>query len=235
MGILDRFLHKNPKPAEDEGFTLILKTEDGNTYTSSSKAQKAAVSTAADSPRPFGFKTGWLAIPCDSPDKAIEWLGLGEPVPANWSTGLPQAGSDGRVFVSPCLDGFVLVIGLLEMEYERPVLDSWAQKAPELQYFATHRVCESHCWVKYLGHQLIRAYAFTGESGQVTWDEGDMTAEEKALGFQNLPRGDMAEWNDDTRPPNEMDVLAIAAQWGIDPTFRQKPYPPAMGYLCKTP
>lgn len=235
MGFLDRFLHKKPTSQNHPNFTLTVETANGKRYTLPVNAQKSAASAAADSPQPFGFKNGWLAIRCDSPDEAIESLGLSDPVPANWRTGLPQAGMDGRVFVSPCLDGFVLVIGLLDMAYRRPALDTWAQKVPELQYFATHRVCEAHCWAKYLDHRLVRAYFFTGESGEVTWDEGDMTAEEKELGFQRFPRGDTEEWGDDIRLPDEMDVLAIAAQWGIDPLFEQKTYPPAMGYLCKTP
>ena len=99
--------------------------------------QPAQDSLMPDTPIPFGYKTGWLCIRCDDPDRAMDVLHGTNRRVCNWSVGLAKAGENGTVFVSPVLDGYVLVVGILEPQPEQ--LECWAAEFPELQYFGTHR------------------------------------------------------------------------------------------------
>ena len=73
------------------------------------------ISSTPDAPRPFGYKTGWLAVRTTDSAAVRRALGLKDPVIANWESGLELAGASGKVFVTPVLDGFVLVIGVTDL------------------------------------------------------------------------------------------------------------------------
>ena len=182
-----------------------------------------------DGPVPFGYKTAWLALQCDDPRKAAGAMHCRQLTPASWETGLARcAQSGGGLFFSPVLDGFVLVIGgdLFSLAHRRKALEALAAQCPRVQYFASHRVSSSCCWARYEAGRCVRAYCC--EDGAVTWDEGALTPEEQALGFDVFALPDGAAG----RAPGEEDVLDIAAAWGIDPRFERKDYPPAAGWVC---
>ena len=63
----------------------------------------------------------------------------------------------------------------------------------------------------------------------VLQDLGQLTAEERGLGFDRFPRlgGDAFG----ARPTGK-DVLDIAAAWGLDPRFSRRVLPPSSGWLC---
>lgn len=132
------------------------------------------------------------------------------------------------MFVSPCLDGFLLAVG--GEDGPPGFLEGLGGAFSQVQFFATHRVTEYHHWGKYAGGTLVRDYCYCGESGEVLRDEGDWTAEEIALGFGRFPRKGREEACEDF--PGEKDVLDIAAAWGVDPRFEKTAYPPSTGWLC---
>lgn len=190
-----------------------------------------------DSPQPFGYKTGWYAIQCDSVEKVIQSLGLNCISECNWQSGISAVYNrnhilQNNIFVSPCLDGFVLVIGITH-EPDRATLLNLGKLFEAFQYFATHRVSEYHQWVKIIKGRLIRAYCYVGERGEVLWDEGDITPEEIDLGFDSFVNAanQDGDW-DSLSFPDEESVLQIAAAWGIDVTFEHRQYAEATGYLC---
>ena len=74
--------------------------------------------------------------------------------------------------------------------------------------------------------RCVREYCYRNVEAEA--DDGPLTPEETALGFDLLPRKGQ---EDGERLPNEEDVLNIAA-WGVDPGFRKKVYPPSAGWLC---
>ena len=94
MGILDRFLGAK-------------RVKRGAAF------YQLSVSAVPDKPQLFGYKNSWLAIRSDSPEKVMAALELEPVAKANWATGLPYAGEGKLVYVSPCLDGFVLVVGIV--------------------------------------------------------------------------------------------------------------------------
>ena len=189
------------------------------------------LSTEPDAPMPFGYKTAWLAVRCDDLERVMDALSLfNRRSPANWSSGLAAAEAGAGTFVTPCLDGWVLAINFYESH--RGLIEAIAGDFPEAQYFCTHRVTEYHTWVKYVDGKTVREYCWAGERGEVLWDEGDWTPEEIALGFDRFPRKG-EDWTDADDLPDEEDVLAIAAAWGVDTSFQAKPYPPGLGWVCE--
>lgn len=206
---------KQPEPVEDF---------------SQSCSPEAPDALTPDSPLPFGYKTGWLCIQSDDPQTVMEALSLWDSTPCNWAEGLKQAGEGGKVFVSPSLDGYVLVVGWTEEKLEN--LSPLAAGSPQLQYFASHRVADYYAWAKYEDGKLLRGYAYVGDRDEVAWDQGELTPEEIALGAERFPKmGEECDW-DEVEFPDEETVLALAAAWGVDTSFEEKEYPAALGWVA---
>lgn len=186
-----------------------------------------------DAPQAFGYNTSWMAIKSDDPKECIEMLNLKKPKPANWESGIAAVQEYTHVFVSPSMDGYVLVIGIDDLDEAKAGLAKTAAKVPELLYFGTHSTVDYHWWAKYEDGDLTRAYAYLGESGEVVWDEGALTEEELALGGDKFPKaGEALDW-DNMEFPDEEIVDQMAAAWSVDPEFAAKEYEPSSGYLCE--
>lgn len=191
------------------------------------------LSTEPDAPVPFGYKTGWLAVRCQDPQRVLTALDALDIRLANWSTGLSAVGGpDERVFVSPVLSGWVLAVGLLELGDSRVLLERLAEEFEEVQFFATHRVTEYYTWIKYENGVLVRDYCYCGDQGAVLRDVGELTAAERVMGFDRFPHP--GEEDTCEHFPCEEDVLDIAAAWGLDPRFG-KTYLSSVGWLCIVP
>lgn len=184
-----------------------------------------------DKPVPFGYKNSWLCIKSNSPEEVIEKIGLKNPRVSTWNDGVN--GSSGGVFVSPVLDGYVLVIGwegdILDTDPAR--LDELAGKFPELQFFSTHRISEYHVWAKYVDGKPVRVYGFNGGDGVLVANRGVPTPEEVALHCDDFPVDNDIDF-DVAILPDEECVMLISAAWGIDTLFRRKTFPESTGYLC---
>ncbi|MBO8170903.1 MAG: hypothetical protein H0Z33_03320 [Bacillaceae bacterium] len=180
-----------------------------------------------ETPHPFGYKCSWLAIKTSDPKQVIQKLNLGNVREANWSQGLEAAYEmDGEVFVSPVLDEWVLVIGQSlptagdegHPDEITPLIQDLGSQFEEVHYFSTHRVVEYHAWARVQNGEIVRAYAYLGESGETIWDKGDVTEAEKEL---DIP-GDY---------PDEEDVLRLAAKWSVDPAFEEATYDSGIGWI----
>ena len=193
---------------------------------------QAAAALESEVPQFSGYKSGWLCIRGGGPREVMLRLGCEGAEPCTWRTGVSEAGKNGLVFVSPCFNGFVLVISVPELGAER--LDRLAESVEELQYFITHRVVEYHSWAKYRSGSLVRGYAYLGEAGRVLWDEGEMTPQELALGGAYFPREKGGEKQEKIQAPTEETVRALAAAWGMDPAAFAKASAEA-GWLCALP
>lgn len=215
---------------------LIQRRKKKKAGKSVSPAALPTPSTEPDTPVPFGYKTAWLAV--QTKDSAALAALLGDhQVRANWTTGLPYAMEvEGAWFVSPPLDDWTLGIGDGAFSYACAegfdALRELAAHFPAMQFFASHRVSDGYSWARFENGKCLRAYCFLGDRGEVVWDEGNLTQEECALGFDALPRlGE--EWSEETRFPTEEDVVNLAAAWSIDPRFEMKQYPEGVGIICE--
>ena len=224
LALMGRWLVKWGRETAEKQY----RADDGAGWSHLPEAALPPLDDTPDGPVPFGYKMGWLAAKCGDPHRLMEVLGLRDPKPANWTTGLARAGYQGQVFVSPVLDGYVLAVGLWAEDLEgipgstERLVDTFS----EVQFFGTHRISDYHYWTKYVNGKAARNYIY--QNSGVVWDEGELTLEELALGFERFPRtGRESSWF-----PGEEDVLDIAAAWGVDPRFQKKAYPPSVGWVC---
>src|SRR3954454_9088125 len=166
----------------------------------------------------FGSKQAWLAVAGDDPGAVIEALGLRDLGTVPWREGMDLAYlTDDRVAVTPPLPGardthWVLATGRLLLKDGPDVIGLSEALATEVQFFATHRVTELHRWRRAVKGELVRAFGYVGQTGEVTSWHGEPGPAERDAG---LP----AELDDDrTILVGEKDVLRVADAWSIDPT-----------------
>ena len=168
----------------------------------------------------FGPKQAWLAVRDGRPEPVAEALGLRDLGPVPWRSGIDLAYlTDDRLVLTPCLPGadgagWLLVTGrwlLLRADRPADVTGLSARLDTEVQFFATYRVGELHRWSRAVSGELVRAFGFRGEDGEVTEWRGDPDPAEIAIG---LP----------AQPPDgqdilvsEDDVLRLAGAWSVDP------------------
>jgi hypothetical protein len=168
----------------------------------------------------FGGKQAWLAVRDGDPVAVLAALGLRDLGEVPWRDGIDLAYlTDDRVALTPALLGtgdsrWVLAVGrrLLRPDSGVDVIDLSARLHTEVQLFATHRVTELHRWQRAVDGELIRAFGYVGQTGDVTSWHGDPDDAERAAG---LP----ATFDDETTVlVSEQDVLRVAHAWSIDPT-----------------
>ena len=215
-----RWLKKWGQETAEKQYAANQRAADLEVLSRISETGLTPLNSTPDSPMPFGYKMSWAVVRCDDPEQVIEVLDPLAWEPANWETGVTRAYANYRkIFVSPCLDGFVLVIG--DVPFYR--LKDLAQDFEEAQAFFSYRTSDCYSWTKYVRGELVRAYTCLDDI--VDEDFGELTPEELALGFDRFsPDGSV--W------PDEEDVLSIVAAWGIDPKFEKKTYLPGTGWLC---
>jgi hypothetical protein len=183
----------------------------------------------------FGGKQAWLAVRGTDPARVIEALGLRDLGTVGWRDGMDLAHlTDDRVAVTPPLDGWILATGryLLRPDVPVDVIGLSGRLHTEVQFFATHRVTELHRWQRAADGELIRAFGYVGQTGEVTSWSGEPDPAERAAG---LP----AELDEDaTILVGENDVLRVAGAWSVDPSTlsgRAAPGPLHLGAADPTP
>lgn len=156
---------------------------------------------------------------------------------ANWATGLAAARQGDGLFISPPVDGFVLVVfqdalpeaGDLHLLPSEDWHDDeeWAARAAlfdEVQSFDVSDRRAYYGWEQVISGRL--AHRQIRQGYRVYADEGAMTEGEALAARQGIAsRGTGA-------PFTAENVMDIAAAWGVDPRF-EKEYPPSVGWLCR--
>jgi hypothetical protein len=176
----------------------------------------------ADAMVGFGGKQAWLAVRDGDPAKVLDELGLEDLGEVPWRDGIDLAYlTDDRVAVTPPLPGargtsWVLAVGrwLLRPATAVDVTGLSARLHTEVQFFATHRVTELHRWQRAADGELIRAFGYVGQTGQVTSWHGDPDAAERDAGLPAAFDGD----DETTVLVSEQDLLKVANAWSLDPT-----------------
>jgi hypothetical protein len=159
-----------------------------------------------DKPQSFGYKILWFAVRASDPASVLDALEFGPGTQANWASGLSAAYDYEAewVFVSPPVDGWVLVVGSLgqPVALDAPqlggpydigrrfdvLLSRLMKRFDDVQYFGSHRIVSLAAWARALKGKPIRIFAFacTGSDCHVYANFGDQTPEEAKLKFANL-------------------------------------------------
>lgn len=193
-----------------------------------------------DLPLSFGPRSSWLAIQSESTAQIASELPLRNAQPANWAIGLEAA--ETKIFVAPAIAAWSFVIGTT-LPYAGAsdclaLLVRLSTIFQRCQYFASEPVTEYHAWSMAERGQVIRAYAYLGERGETLWNIGDMTVQERELGFHfydasSSEARDEGYWSrGDLRYPEVADVFTIAGKWSLNPEeIADMPTTPGIGIL----
>lgn len=204
---------------------------------------------------PFGYKMSWLAVRGEPP-QVMQALAIAEPRDVSWGEALrvvsilaypqPQI----RVFVTPAIAGWTLVVGWALPQLDRGMSDSFLRLTRALApferacFFATHRVVEGHAWAIIERGEIVRAFCYVGESGEVLVNEGAQTADEQSLGLPALGGLGPAEATEALfaaaeeggELPTEEWVATLAQKWSVNPTaLDTMGLPPSMVTLGSLP
>lgn len=176
-------------------------------------------------PEGFGYKIAWLAIRTADTHAVADALGLAGVRSASWAEGVGAAygarqEEQAAVFLTPPVDGWTLVVlggGALAEDdgTGNGDLDLAALSCcfGEAQKFSTYRVAEYHEWQRWTGGRSVRRYCEC--QGEIRFDEGEPSRAEGNLSrAADLNAGDGEGFDF----ADESTVMAVAAEWSIDPT-----------------
>jgi len=207
--------------------------------------------TTPDRPAPFGLKMAWLAIRTKDTGRVIRALGLVDPRPCNWNSGIGSIYDDhlgeNHIFVSPPVNDWTFVVGLA-LPYPvgqrfvdkcTPMLLELGRQFIEVQYFFSYPLIDFFAWARVRDGKLVRAFAIS-EEGTI-WNKGKTTPEERGLGLKLFELRGVRERTGDAGGelilyPTEEHVMRLASRWSLDPTrIEAAPAPTSLGYICLAP
>ena len=129
---------------------------------------------------------------------------------------------DQKLFISPPVTGWVLVVGSLVPDPGEDVdlcfrfLQKLSLELGEVQFFSVNRAVGHHAWARFERGRVIRGYAWAGET---LWNQGPRTWAERKLGMKCCDYGQTQE-----RPAglerssaNTEKVPLLASIWSVDP------------------
>lgn len=102
--------------------------------------QSSGISQEPDTPIPFGMKISWLVVKENDPKAVMEKLNCTDIEISNWQSAFHHMEKMKKVFVTPCFNGYVLVLNYNEPLENEQLLQDIASKFEEIQYFSTHRI-----------------------------------------------------------------------------------------------
>ncbi|MGI8586992.1 MAG: hypothetical protein ACR2M0_04800 [Chloroflexia bacterium] len=182
----------------------------------------------------------WLAILSSDASAVIAASGLAPLYPVSWKQGIETVyarDADQYVFVTPAIRGWTLVVGQWAGFWGiETIITDLSGRFHEVQAFATERIVEYHHWMLARDGQMLRSFAWLGESIKVIKEIGQLTPIELALKIDPVIPKDHDAFSaegDTFRPPNELYVMQVAGDWSINPTFLDDKTPaPGPGTLC---
>ncbi len=184
----------------------------------------------AEPPVSFGKNRLWMAIKSTDAERIATILDLRNAKPAGWHEGLEsRKPSEGGIYITPPIDGWTLVVGwgfmadtLTEtLTIAEELVEVFSQEMGEAQYFCNHERADYHCWIKATNGEVVRAYAWLGESGENLVVKGSPTTAEPLHLINTLSeeaQNPTYYENDDIVFPDANMVFSIAEQWSINPT-----------------
>lgn len=208
-------------------------------------------SVAPDRPCAFGYKMAWLAIRTRDTEAVVEALGVGEPLPCNWDSGIGTVYDDRlgdyHVYISPPVNGWTFVVGIALphptgrgfVDKCTPFLLGLGKRFVEVQYFFTYPPIDFFSWARILDKKLVRGFAI-GDEGMV-WNKGKPTPEERSLGLKLFElRGVKGRKGDAGGAlilhPTEDHVMQLARAWSIDPIkIEEVDAKPQLGFIAQAP
>src|SRR5688572_16334674 len=142
-----------------------------------------------------GASFRWIAIRTSRLQAVQTALRLTKATPCTWEEGL-SAAHEHKLFISPPLNGWVLVLGSHLPEASEDVdrcfrfLTELSRKLGHVQYFSVNRALSHHTWVQAEQATILRAYSWAGKT---IWNQGLKTSAEIELGLKCFAYGESPE------------------------------------------
>lgn len=161
----------------------------------------------------------WLAVRSVSSKEVQAALGLDDGLPCSWDEGLAEA-REHKLFISPPVDGWVLVVGSSLPDPEDDPDESFhflrriSVELGHVQYFGVNRVLNHHAWAIVDSGDVFRAFAWADE---VLWNQGVMTAAERELKMSCPGYGEASDRGADGYVHNCERITRLASEWSVDP------------------
>ena len=172
----------------------------------------------------YHWPARWVAIRTGNQRAVQATLRLHNTTPCSWLDGIGQV-NDQKVFISPPVNGWILVFGSLLPEAGEDVDDLFrfmqrlSRELGEVQYFSVNCAVGYHAWAWFDRGRALRGYAWAGE---VLWAQGAKTWAERKLGMTcyNYLEGEPREnfTRAERLRTNSEKVPLLAAMWSVDPT-----------------
>lgn len=172
----------------------------------------------------FHCPNRWLAVKSTNLPAVQSALGLHNPTPCSWTDGMGRV-SDQKLFISPPVNGWILVVGSLLPEPGEDVdvcfrfLQHLSRELGEVQFFSVNRAVGHHAWAWFEAGRATRGYAWAGET---LWNQGRNTWAERKLG---LTCHDYCEGNSrdqfaqrERGRANTEKIPLLASMWSVDPS-----------------
>ena len=172
----------------------------------------------------LGIPARWLAIKVNNPRLVQAVLGLHKPVACSWQDGLTLAQAQ-KLFITPCLNGWVLVMGSHlpdpadDVDQCFHLLQRLSRSLGRVQFFSANRLLKRHAWACANQGRIERAYAW---AGRTLWNQGRQTPGEAELGLVCYDYGTTPARVHPAHPDpiarNTERVPLLAARWSVDPS-----------------
>ena len=157
-------------------------------------------------PSVFSRPRTWLTVRSRNPEDVARSMGLGDLHPCACAEALAKqdAGED----IDACYR----------------FLADMSERLGHVQYFHSSSELGHHAWAKLIERQVVRAYAWTGET---TWNQGKSTLAEKKTGmscFDYLAAGGFGSYQQWETVGTNVDRLPVLASiWSVDPAVLEDP------------
>ena len=165
----------------------------------------------------------WCAIRSSSLQAVQTALDLHNAKACSWGDGISQL-AEHSLLISPPVRSWVLVVGQgLPDPAEDPdkcfhFLRKLSRTLGHVQYFCVQRALNHHAWVRLQDGEVLRAYAWAGET---LWNQGAITRAETEIGFECFDYGEPVSASDlspaELLHGNVEKINLLAAQWSLDP------------------
>lgn len=172
----------------------------------------------------FEAPNRWLAVRSQNPRAIQDALGLQHARDCTWSDAI-GAPFEPRLFIAPPVDGWILVMGCDlpdpadDIDECFKFLCALSHKLGEVQFFSRHRAVSHHGWARLNDGNVLRAYAWAGET---LWNQGTITEAEHDLKLRCLAylqsSNVLGLAERELLALNTERVVRLAARWSVDPT-----------------
>src|SRR2546430_5462258 len=207
------------------GTRFYLRTRGTGCFAGAGKPSRAEVRSGRFFPASvFHCPNRWVAIKSANPQAVQAALGLHNPTPCSWTDGMARV-SDQKLFISPPVKGWILVVGSLLADPSDDVdgcfrfLQRLSRELGEVQVFSVNRAVGHHAWARFEGGRAVRGYAWAGET---LWNQGRKTWAERKLGLRCYDYCEGDARNNFAQPErnrvNVENLFVLAALWSLDPS-----------------